>query len=125
MENAPARKSEGAGTLVGDSPLSSKSAPLGKTLFERPDGSRFVTSGADAETLLKLMATPRGVTSTVLWPNTPGAQHVTTRLGAVVHRLRHERGVRIDTVMEPNVSRPGRHARYFLRDTIKRVPLQG
>lgn len=125
MKNALPPQGKGAVVVVADSPLSSKSAPLGKTLFERPDGSRFVTSGADAETLLKLMATARGVTSTSLWPNTPGAQHVTTRLGAVVHRLRHERGVRIDTVMEPNVSRPGHHARYFLRDTIKRVPLKG
>lgn len=124
MENVTARESEGAGALVGDGLLLSNSAPLCKTLFELPNGSRFATSGADAETLIKLMATPRGITSTSVWPNTPGVQHVTTRLAAVIHRLRHERGVRIDTIMEPNVSRPGHHARYFLRDTINRVPLR-
>lgn len=124
MENAPARKSEGAGTLVGDSPLSSNFAQFGKTLFERLDGSRLALGDATADTLLLLMQR-EGVTATCLWPNTPGGRNITTRASTIIYRLRYRYGLPIETEMRPNVGRPGRHAYYRLRERVRVIPRKG
>lgn len=65
MENALPPQGKGAVVVVVDSPLSSKSAPLGKPLFERDDGSRFALGGATAD-LLILLIDREGVTATCL-----------------------------------------------------------
>ena len=119
MRSAAAEKGEDV--VARDRLFADKLRLPNKTLFEHADGRRFATGGADARTLLTLITSKRGVTSLMLWPNHNRRRNVTTRLSSVIHRLRSQRGVAIETVMEPNVGRPGRHARYFLRSAIRRV----
>lgn len=118
MENAPAPKSEGSVVVVADSPLSPKSVAAGKTCFCREDGSCFATGGANARALLKMMASPGGITTLDLWPKRADEPGITTRFGSVLYQLRTRFRLNIETLYEPNVTRPGRHGVYLLRERL-------
>lgn len=118
MGAPPPAGAEGSVTLAGDASFSTHSAPVGKTLFRREDGSCFATGGANAGALLKLIASPGGITTLDLWPRRAHEPGITTRFGSVLYQLRTRFGLTIDTLYEPNITRPGRHGVYLLRERL-------
>jgi hypothetical protein len=118
MQDAPAPRSEGAVVVVADSPLSPKSIAAGKTAPRREDGSCFATGGANAQALLRMMAAPEGITTLDLWPRRADEPGIATRFGSVLYQHRTRFGLTVDTLHEPNVTRPRRHGVYLLREHL-------
>lgn len=118
MDAPPPAGGKGSVIVAGDAPLSTRSAPAGKTLFRKQDGSCFATGGANARALLKMMASPGGITTLDLWPRRADEPGITTRFGSVLYQLRTRFGLAIDTLYEPNITRPGRHGVYLLRERL-------